>query len=323
MGSHPPSARDQGKKPDVSVIVPVRDASATIGSTMRALQEQSGDYEVIVVDDASRDGSAEIARSSPLGPTVIGLPQSKGPGNARNAGVEHARAELLAFTDADCEPEPDWLAAGLRRAPEADLIQGKVVPARPAGPFDRTIGVSHETGLYETANLFVKKELFDRVGGFSDFADPSHPHGFGEDVVFGWRCRRLGARSYFAPEAVVRHAVFPRGPGGYVKERWRQWMFPELLKRVPELRKGFLFGRLFLSRQSAALDLGIAGGLLAAGLWSPWPAVAVIPYALLLAATARPRRRRAPLVAAVQFVGDLVGLVALLYGSARARTPVL
>jgi glycosyltransferase involved in cell wall biosynthesis len=308
---------------EVSVIVPARDASATIGATMRALEDQSGDYEVIVVDDGSGDATVEIARSSPLQPTVVQLRRSGGPGNARNAGVAEARGALIAFTDSDCEPEPDWLEAGRRHAQSADLVQGRVVPASAAAPFDRTIGVSHETGLYETSNLFVRKDLFERVGGFRDFVDPANPHGFGEDVVFGWKCKRLGARSVFAEDAVVRHAVFPRGPGGYLKERWRRWMFPSLVKQVPELRKAFLYGRFFLTRRGAAFDLALIGVAVAAVLDSPWPVLAAVPYGALLLQAAARWRRRAPAFAVVELVADAIGLLALLYGSARSRSVVL
>jgi glycosyltransferase involved in cell wall biosynthesis len=308
---------------EISVIIPARDASATIAATMRALEAQTGDYEVIVVDDGSQDRTAELARSSSLEPTVVELTEARGPGNARNAGVAVAKGSLLAFTDADCEPEPGWLAAGLRHAGRADLIQGVVTPAARFDPFDRTIAFSRETGLYETSNLFVSKETFERVGGFSDFVDPANPHGFGEDAEFGWRCRRSGARTSFAEDAVVRHAVFPRGPSGYVKERWRRSMFPLLVKKIPELRGFFLYRRVFLTRRTAAFDLACLGGVVAALLGSPWPALAAAPYLGLLAVDAGRWRKRAPIVAVVELAADAVGLGALLYGSGRWRALVL
>src|SRR2546421_156146 len=81
----------------------------------------------------------------------------------------------------------------------AALVQGRVEPDsdHPPGAFDHTITVRSETLLYETANLFVRREWFDRVAGFKAFIDPADGH-FGEDVVFAWSARRLGARSAFA-----------------------------------------------------------------------------------------------------------------------------
>jgi glycosyltransferase involved in cell wall biosynthesis len=305
----------------VTVIVPARDAAATIEATLRALEAQTERAEVIVVDNGSNDDTAALARSSSLGPIVIELPRGAGPGHARNEGARAASGELLAFTDADCEPEPGWVRAGIERASGADLIQGRVRPAGPRGPFDRTVAVGVETTLYETANLFVTKEAFDRAGGFGQFSD-SREAPFGEDVVFGWRCRRAGARVAFAPEAVVRHAVFRRGPLGYVKERWRRRHFPALVREVPELRRTFLYRRLFLSARSAAADLAVIA-IAAAAAASPLAALGAVPYAVSVGSTALRWRRRAPVVALVEPVADAVGLVALLAGSVRARRVVL
>jgi glycosyltransferase involved in cell wall biosynthesis len=307
---------------EISVIVPARDASKTISATMRALEAQTEDAEVIVVDDGSRDDTAEVARSSRLRPTVIEL-DGGGPDQARNAGARAASGSLLAFTDADCEPDPGWLAAGLKHAIRADLIQGRVTPSVPAGPFDRKVAVTHETGLYETANLFVRKALFERAGGFNGFVDSSAGAHFGEDALFGWACRRLGAESAFAPDAVVRHAVFPRGPAGYVKERWRVWMFPRLVREIPELRRAFLYRGLFLTSRSAALDLAVIGLITALVLGTAWPGLAAVPYLVQLGSTGIRWRRRGPIVAVVQLAADVVALAALIYGSVRARRVVL
>jgi glycosyltransferase involved in cell wall biosynthesis len=307
---------------EVTVIVPARDAAATISGTLRALEAQTEDPEVIVVDNGSRDDTAALARSSRLRPTVIALDRGAGPGQARNAGARAARGSLLAFTDADCEPEPGWVAAGLRHADGADLIQGRVTPAGPAGPFDRTVAVTRETGLYETANLFVSREVFERVGGFSDFDDPSKAP-FGEDVLFGWRCRRRGAQSSFAADALVRHAVFDRGAWGYLKERWRRRLFPQLVREAPELRRQFLYLRLFLTRRTAAFDLAVLGAIAAIVLGTPWPALAALPYLAQLAALVLRWRRRGPFAGVVELVADAIGMLALLYGAIRARSVVL
>src|SRR5256885_1729530 len=74
----------------------------------------------------------------------------------------------------------------------------------------------------------------------------------GEDILFGWRARRAGARTAFCARALVHHAVVPRGPVAYVAERARLRFFPAIAARVPELRETFFHRRLFLSRRTAA-----------------------------------------------------------------------
>src|SRR5919198_5805523 len=106
-----------------SVIVPARNAAATIGRTLEALAAQDfpQEYEVIVVDDGSTDDTVAVAEAAP-GPVTVRRQEQRGPGEARNLGAQHARGEVLAFTDADCFPERGWLRAGVAALADADLV---------------------------------------------------------------------------------------------------------------------------------------------------------------------------------------------------------
>ena len=216
------------------MIVPARDAEATIGATLEALaaQDVDADYEVIVVDDGSADATARVAGEANGCVRVISQ-AGAGPGPARNRGVAEASGRLLAFTDADCVPTAGWLRAGAAALGRAELVQGAVRPHPGAAmlPFDRTIWVNGRVSLYETANLLVRRELFDRLGGF----DERFRHA-GEDVDL---CRRAGEVAY-CPEAVVRHpattslrAVFERGfrhgHGSVQLGGRRDWRHPKAL----------------------------------------------------------------------------------------------
>src|SRR6476646_7346718 len=222
-----------------------------IGRTVAAVvgQELDGQFEVVVVDDGSTDGTAEIAHAA--GARVVSNESPLGPADARNAGVAATAAPLIAFTDADCIPAPGWLRAGVSALEHSDLVQGGVEPEPgvTVGPFDHVITVGEEAGLYETANLFVRREWFERVGGFRPFIDPSRGH-FGEDLVFGWEVRRAGGRTAFAGDAVVHHEVVKRPAEAWLRERRRLRLFPEVTRAVPELRGRWFLG-IFLSRRSA------------------------------------------------------------------------
>ncbi|MDQ6805511.1 MAG: glycosyltransferase, partial [Actinomycetota bacterium] len=90
--------------PLLSVIVPARDAAVSLPDTLAGLTGQEpaeGGFEVIVVDDGSRDGTAAIAHDSPIVDRVVTL-AGVGPGQARNVGAALAAAPALAFLDADC-----------------------------------------------------------------------------------------------------------------------------------------------------------------------------------------------------------------------------
>ena len=309
----------------MSVIVPARDAAATIAATVRALEAQDfrGEWELILVDDGSSDDTVSVARAAGSERLTVLDGGGNGAAEARNRGIRTARAELIAFTDADCAPTHGWLSAGVAALARADLVQGKVVPdpAQPLGPFDRTLWVESARGFFETANLFAHRQLFEQVGYFDEWLRiGGRP--FAEDLWFGWRAVRAGARTAFEPAALVNHAVFARGPAGYIGERRRLAYFPAVARRVPEFRRG-MFGRVFLTRRTAALDAALLGVVVAALRRSPAPLAAALPYASTVARSARPYRRRAPLVAAVGVAADLVGAAALVKGSARARSLVI
>jgi glycosyltransferase involved in cell wall biosynthesis len=308
-----------------SVIVPARDAGATLPRTLAFLADQEGapSFEVVVADDGSRDATAAIVERA--GARLVHL-DGAGPDEARNAAVAAASGALLAFCDADCYPTAGWLAAGTRALEGADLVQGRVLPDPRAdlGPFDRSLWVTEETGLYETANLFTSRALFDRLGGFERWLEPVGGGHMAEDVWFGWRARRAGARTAFCAEALSHHAVFPRDAREYVDERRRLRHFPELAAKLPELRETLLHRRLFLNRRTMKLDLALASLAVAATRRSALPLLAAAPYALELRRHAKNRAGEDwKGVAAVDAAADLTGVAALARGSLAARSAVL
>ncbi len=318
--------------PSVSVIVPAFNSARTIGPTLDALlaQDLGAPYEVIVVDDGSEDGTGTVAEAFGA-PVRVTRQRNAGPAAARTLGARLAVAPVLAFTDADCVPQPAWLRNGTAALDGADLVQGQVLPdpASPRGPFDRTITIRREYGLYEAANLFVTKDLFERLGGFEDWLPARIGKPLAEDVWFGWRARRAGARTAFAAEATVHHAVFERDAPAFIAERLRLVYFPAMVRRMPELRDVFLRRRLFVTPRSGRFDIAVAavaGGFVARRAGARRAAalalLASVPYARAAVREAG-RGGWAPFVLATDLAADVVGLGALGFGSVRWRTLVL
>jgi glycosyltransferase involved in cell wall biosynthesis len=306
----------------VSVVMPARNAAATIEHTIDAIARQDLEepYETIVVDDGSTDGTPELV----AGVRVL-RQEGEGPAAARNRGAAVAKGDVLAFTDADCFPSPGWLAAGLAALRHADLVQGAVEPDPTARrlPLDRTIAVHRETPLFESANLFVRRDLFERIGGFEQWIEPEIGKSFGEDLWFGWRARRAGARTAFARDALVHHAVIRRSLGQYLEDQRRLRYFAAACAQVPELRDALLRHRVFLSARTEAFDAALLAVIAAKLMRSRAPLAAALPYLIELAREARGWRTRTPQVVGAALLRDAVGLVELVRGSVKYGEPVL
>lgn len=202
-----------GAAPAVSVIVPfygdrVAALDRLLGSLAR--QDYAGETEVIVVDNNPERRLPATRAGAPL--AILHEP-APGSYAARNAALGAARGDVVAFTDADCECAPDWLARGVAALadPAVAVVGGAIRPrlARPADPrlAERYDGFFHmrqahyvaEMGFAATANCFARRALFERLGPF----DASLLSGGDRE----W-CRRATAAGYrlaFAPEAVVHH----------------------------------------------------------------------------------------------------------------------
>jgi len=229
-------------------VIPVRDGALTLPALLDALDAQTfvrDRFEVVVVDNGSRDGSGALARER--GVRVVEEPRPNR-ARARNRGVDAATGPAIAFTDADCVPAPGWLSAlsaSLAGAPLAGGAVELVTAERPSRweQLERLWRFRQEAAVAQgwaaTANLGVRRDAFLAVAGF----DPDFRH-IGEDVDFCLRARAAGYTLAWCPAAVVRHhaevtalAVIRRGViHGYSSNQhahrwqgdygWRHWRHP-------------------------------------------------------------------------------------------------
>jgi glycosyltransferase involved in cell wall biosynthesis len=317
----------------VSVIVATHDRVDYLPGLFTSLAAQTAAIEVVIADDGSTDRTwawlTETARALDLPLLALRLAHSGGPSRPRNTAATHARAPVLAITDDDCLPEPDWaaaLATALGRG--VGLVQGMTRPADAAhGPWDRAVDVTGPSGLFETCNLGVRREDYLGLGGFRTYAVLGRlPRGFGEDAAFGAHVARAAGFGW-QPDAVVRHRWIPTTFQAHLDGVRRLYAFPWLVREVPEVADR-LTARIFLSRQTAEFDMAV--GAAVAAVVSPWPwlSVAAAPWVVRRLRSARRRTpSHRPRVVAERFaqeaVADAVGLAALLRGSARFRRLVL
>jgi cellulose synthase/poly-beta-1,6-N-acetylglucosamine synthase-like glycosyltransferase len=199
------------EQPLASVVVPVYNGSATLDACLEALVNQTIDaalYEVIVVDDGSEDGSADMATRH--GVQVLRQAHS-GAAAARNHGAQEARGDLLLFTDADCEPLPDWIEKMLAPFAELSVIgvkgaywtrQHSVVARFAQAEYEEKyehLGRARNIDFVDTHSAAYRRETFVDAGGF----DPSFA--FDEDQEFSYRLAKAGHRLVFERGARVWH----------------------------------------------------------------------------------------------------------------------
>lgn len=198
--------------PFVSVVVPAYNAARTLAGCLAALQEQSyprDGYELIVVDDASTDHSAQIAAAA--GALVV-AEGKRGKSGVRNLGAQRARGEIVLFTDSDCEPVPTWIetmVAPFQRDPEVVGVKGAYL-SRQREPLARFTQVEVEErydrmarretiDFIDTYAAGYRRDVFLAYGGF----DETLPEVEDQDLSF--RLARAGKKMLFVPEARVYH----------------------------------------------------------------------------------------------------------------------
>ncbi len=208
--------------PKVSVVVCAFNAERTMDACLTSLQTLNyPDYEVVVVNDGSTDRTLAISQehkarydADPDGPRFILVSQeNKGLSVARNVGAEASSGTIVAYTDSDCVPDPDWLAFLVYKfvrsgfvavggpnfpPPEPSLVPAAVAVS-PGGPTHVLLNdevAEHIPGC----NMAFTKQALDEVHGFEPIFAAA-----GDDVDFCWRLQNRGYPIGFSPAATVWH----------------------------------------------------------------------------------------------------------------------
>jgi mycofactocin glycosyltransferase len=203
--------------PFVSIVIPVYNRENDIRSCLESLcrlDYPSERMEVIVVDDASTDRTAQAARS--FGVNVEAQPRNLGQSVARNLGISMAKGEIIAFLDSDCRADPAWLkelipyfqdprislVGGLVDAPDRKTCLDRYEAACSALNMGRheVIGRGKDNVFYvPTCNMLVRKSVVLSIGGLDETLR------VGEDVDFCWRLLAAGHHLAYIPKGRVLH----------------------------------------------------------------------------------------------------------------------
>lgn len=222
MMDEPPRQRAEPTA-DISVIIPHFNDLDRLSVCLDALTGQHGvaPLEIIVADNGSPIDEQLLLERIDGRARLVHAPD-RGAGPARNSGVAASSGTMLAFTDADCVPEPDWLANGIKALSDADLVGGQMTvfvehdgPKSPAEAFEMVFAFDNaayvaDKGFSVTANLFTRREVFDRVGGFRV--------GVSEDLDWCRRATAQGFRLSYCPGASVGHPA--RANWQQLKHKW-------------------------------------------------------------------------------------------------------
>ncbi|HVY11130.1 MAG TPA: glycosyltransferase [Mycobacteriales bacterium] len=212
----------------LGVVVCSRDRPRQLGACLDALAGQDAD-EILVVDSASgSDATQVVARDHGLECLRV---DEAGLARARNAALRHTTADVVAFTDDDCSPRPDWAATVrarfMKSAAEGERIgfaAGRVVAIGDGQPVSvlldavprRYEGGDDASFIGHGANLAVGRACWEDLGGFDELLGVGAKLRSAEDTDFMWRALRQGWVGHFEPQAVVSHSQW-RGRTGALR----------------------------------------------------------------------------------------------------------
>jgi hypothetical protein len=319
----------------VTVVIPSHGRPDGLTTVLDALAAQTlprERFEVVVAHTYGPDTAGrvldqhDLARAGLLRHIAVD-PSAARATRQRNLGWRAARTDLVAFTDDDCRPTPEWLERLVERALEypGAIVQGTTRPDPRdhdafAATHVRTIWVESPGRNTQTCNILYERALLERIDGF----DETFPAPAGEDVDLALRAQETGAPLVGAPEAVVHHAVEALSLREKLRHDGKWEHLPHLVKLHPGFRRQQCVLGLWWKREHLGAALALAA--LACAPRRPWALAGLWPYYMV------ERRRHGDSVAArarairempAHWLVDVAEIGRFVRGSVRYRTVVL
>ncbi len=207
-------------KPQVSVVIPIYNGTADLPELINCLLAQTypkEQIEYLLVDNNSSDGTAELLKAAsencPIKIRALSENEIQSSYAARNTGIREAKSEIIAFTDADCRPQPQWLEALVQPfvSQNVVIVAGEIT-ALPGNSLLEKYADQQETlsqkhtlankfcAYGQTANLAIRRLALEKAGLFRPYLTT------GGDADICWRILQLEIGSLeFAPCAIVQH----------------------------------------------------------------------------------------------------------------------
>lgn len=276
--------------PFVSVVIPVYNRADFIARCLASVFVQTYPLErceILLVDDGSTDDTVEQARKAAQGwPGTLRILQKRngGPASARNAGMRASEADVIAFIDADCVAEANWLAAltSVLMPSDAAGVGGPLVNVAPSGWVSRYLTATNfyrhrvrdgKVDYLLTANVAFRRSALLRINGFSE-ADGA----WGEDADLSFRLIQAGYTLLLAQQGIVTHYGTPLSVSGLIKNLSRYGYGNYILSR--NWQNGRTSGRELIRHGGAVVlsPLLALSYVRRVGIWSAitfWPLIII------------------------------------------------
>ncbi|MGB9716429.1 MAG: glycosyltransferase [Thermodesulfovibrionales bacterium] len=228
-------------KEKISIIIPTFNSSKELTKCLESLKNQTfnnKNYEVIIIDDGSNDDTKDVVAEYPV---KYIYQKNRGPAAARNNGVTHAQGNIVLFTDADCEPQPNWIEEMIKPFNDPQVIGVKgAYKSKQKELIARFVQIEYEhkyermkkfkyIDFIDTYSAGYRKDVFMKYNGF----DERYPRASVEDQEFSFRLSQDGHKMVFNPDAVVFHK-HSASLMGYLKKKYKIAFWKAfLLKRHP------------------------------------------------------------------------------------------